>query len=65
MSFKIVIIEILKGNGTEEQTNVVAVNAGLAIQRFKPDAGLKDCIEEAKESMEKQAGYDCLRKVAS
>lgn len=60
-----IFVEILKGNGTEEQTNVVAVNAGLAIQRFKPDADLKDCIKEALESIEKQAGYDCLRKVAT
>jgi len=60
-----IFVQILKGNGTEEQTNVVAVNAGLAIQRFKPTVSLLDCIEEAKESIEKQAGYDCLRKVAS
>lgn len=60
-----IFVDILKGNGTEEQTNVIAVNAGLAIQRFKPETSLMDCIEEAKESIEKQAGYDCLRKVAS
>ncbi len=60
-----IFVDILKGNGTAEQAAVVAVNAGLAIQRFKPETDLKDCIEEAKESIEKQAGYDCLRQVAS
>lgn len=46
-----IFTSILKGQGTQAQNDVVAVNAGLAINTFKPDTSLLDCIAEAKESI--------------
>ncbi|MBT8220603.1 MAG: anthranilate phosphoribosyltransferase [Bacteroidia bacterium] len=59
-----IFVNILKGNGTEAQNAVVAANAGLAIQRFKPEISLIDCIAEAKESIMSLKAYDCLKAVA-
>jgi len=43
--------DILNGNGTSAQNDVVSVNAGLAIHCFKPTTSLIDCIAEANESL--------------
>ncbi|MEM9991332.1 MAG: anthranilate phosphoribosyltransferase [Bacteroidota bacterium] len=43
---------ILKGNGTAAQNDVVATNAGLAIHCIHPEKSLLDCIAEAQESLE-------------
>ncbi len=47
-----ILVNILSGKGSAAQSSVVMANAGLAIQRFKPDADLRDCMAEAKESIE-------------
>ena len=52
-----IFLTILKGEGTEAQQNVVCTNAGIAIQRFKPEANLESCIAEAKEALVSQKAY--------
>jgi len=42
---------VISGAGTDAQTNVVCANAGCAIQRFKPEVALIDCIAEAREAL--------------
>lgn len=54
--------DILEGNGTDAQKNVVYANAGLAIQRFHPEKSYQDCIQEAKDSLDSGKALDCLRK---
>lgn len=54
--------DILEGNGTDAQKNVVYANAGLAIQRFHPEKSYQDCIQEAKESLDSGKALDCLKK---
>lgn len=46
-----IFVDILEGNGTAAQVDVVTTNAGLAIQCFHPEKTLEDCIAEAKESL--------------
>jgi len=38
---------VLRGNATKEQMQVVAVNAGLGIHCFKPEESIESCISEA------------------
>ncbi|MBL4704572.1 MAG: anthranilate phosphoribosyltransferase [Flavobacteriales bacterium] len=54
---------ILAGNGTEAQTNVIAANAGLAIQCFESELSLADCIEKAREAIASQKAMETLKKV--
>lgn len=46
-----VFMQVLEGQGSQAQNEVVCTNAGLAIQRFKPHTPLIDCIQEAKEAL--------------
>ncbi|MEM6397313.1 MAG: anthranilate phosphoribosyltransferase [Bacteroidota bacterium] len=43
---------VLENRATQAQLDVVCANAALAIQLFKPTQGLKDCVAEARESVE-------------
>lgn len=52
-----IFMNILQGKGSEAQNQVVATNAGIAIQRFKPTHALQDCIAEAKEALISQKAY--------
>ena len=47
-----IFTEILNGHGTLAQNEVVIANAGFAIQRFKPEASIMDCIGEARTALE-------------
>lgn len=42
---------ILKGEGTDDQNNVVCANAALAIQLFRPEESLESCFHSAQESL--------------
>ena len=42
---------VLKGNGTPEQTNVVIANAALGLNIVFPDKELKECVNMATESL--------------
>ncbi len=54
-------VKILEGKGSDDQTKVVCVNAGYAIQRFKPDVDIKDCISEAVDSIESGKAFGTLK----
>lgn len=56
-----IFVDILKGEGTEAQNAVVSVNAGYAIQRFKPHASIVECISEARESIYNGGAYGKLK----
>lgn len=57
-----IFVDILENKGTEAQTNVVCANAGFAIQRFKPEAGIEACILEARESIANGSARESLKK---
>ncbi len=57
-----VFINVLSGNGTEAQSNVVCANAGMAIavaEGISHDAG----FERARESLFSGRGFDCFKKL--
>ena len=46
-----IFIDVLKGNGTTEQTNVVLANAAVGLQVVFADKTLIECVEMARESL--------------
>ena len=46
-----ILLSVLKNEATEAQHDVVAANAGLAIQCIYPNKSIIDCIGEAQESL--------------
>ena len=46
-----IFMDVLSGNGTSAQVDVVSTNAGVAINCLKPEAHIKDCIAEANEAL--------------
>ncbi len=54
-----IFIKVLKGEGTKAQTNVVAVNAGLAIELATQKART-ECIAEAKEIIQSGKAFQKL-----
>ncbi|MEE9374626.1 MAG: anthranilate phosphoribosyltransferase [Saprospiraceae bacterium] len=56
-----IFLKILKGDGSKSQKAVIHVNAGYAIQRFKPKSDILDCIDEAKESLESGRALKVLK----
>jgi len=46
-----IFTDILSGNGTPAQIDVVSTNAGVAINCLKPETDIKDCIAEANEAL--------------
>jgi len=57
--------KVLGGEGSKAQSDVVSANAGCAIQRFKPDVSLIDCIAEAREALESGGAKRALDKVVA
>ncbi|MFV0364971.1 MAG: anthranilate phosphoribosyltransferase [Mangrovibacterium sp.] len=58
-----IFLSILKNECTEAQRSVVLANAGLAIQCFKPEQSLLDCVAEARESLESNRAYITFEKL--
>lgn len=56
-----IFMQVLQGQGTVAQQNVVACNAGIAIQRFEPKSELIDCIAKAKEALQKGAALQAFQ----
>ena len=56
-----IFLEIIKGDGTPAQNNVVAVNAALAIQCFEIERSIFDCLEIAKESLASGKAYSSFK----
>jgi len=46
-----IFTDILNGNGSDAQVEVVSANAGLAIHTMKPEVSLEACMAEARESL--------------
>ena len=56
-----IFTQILEGKGTPAQVDVVSANAGLAINTFKPETDIKDCVLEAKESINSGAALAAFK----
>ena len=56
-----IFLEIIKGDGTLAQNNVVAANAALAIQCFEKERSIFDCLEKAKESLASGKAYNSFK----
>jgi anthranilate phosphoribosyltransferase len=54
---------ILRGEGTKAQNDAVAVNAGIAINCFKPNTSLENCIAEAEESLKSGSALRVLHQI--
>ncbi|MEM1121671.1 MAG: anthranilate phosphoribosyltransferase [Bacteroidota bacterium] len=46
-----ILTNVLSGRGTPAQETAVCANAGFAIQQFKPNTDIKDCVAEARASI--------------
>ena len=57
-----IFIEILKGNGSEAQNNVVCANAGMAIATFQK-CSIQDGFAQAKKSLENGNALQKLKKL--
>jgi anthranilate phosphoribosyltransferase len=55
--------DILNGQATDAQTNVVLVNAALAIQTIKGDVPFADCYYEAEESLASKSALSSFTKL--
>lgn len=58
-----IFVEVLKGEGTEAQQNVVLANSAFAIQCFEPTKSYDECKAIAKKSVQSKQAYDTLTKV--
>jgi len=58
-----IFMNILEGNGSAAQNDVVIVNAALAIGTFKPEATIESCITEAHESLKSGAALAAFKKL--
>ena len=56
-----IFLEIIKGDGTLAQNNVVAANAALAIHCFEKEKSIFDCLELAKESLTSGKAYNSFK----
>lgn len=52
-----IFVKVLKGEGTEAQTAVVSANAGMALQCARPELGVQDAVNIAKETLESGKAY--------
>jgi anthranilate phosphoribosyltransferase len=54
---------VLEGNGTDAQQNVVIANAALGIHCIHPDKALIDCVAEASESLKSGKALAAFKKL--
>lgn len=54
---------ILEGNGTQAQIDVVTANAGIAIKTIKPQQSIEDCIAEATEALTSKKALIVLQNI--
>ena len=57
--------EILNGNGTSAQNNVVLTNAAFALKVINPNRSFEDTFEEAKNSLLGGKAKECLKKLVN
>jgi len=58
-----IFVDVLSNNSTEMRKNVVLANAALAIQTFKKDAPITDCLELSKQSLESGKALSGFNKI--
>jgi len=58
-----ILTSVLKGEGTEAQTNAVLANSALAIQTIQPELNLLNAVSKAKESIASGKAYNALKKL--
>ncbi len=58
-----IFTNLLKGNGTFAQKNVVYANAGMAIHLMKPHLSIETCIQQAKESLDSKKAFTQFNKI--
>ena len=58
-----IFINILKGKGTAEQTNVVLANAAIGLRVVYPEKNLLDCVEMAAKSLKSGKALEKLNAV--
>ena len=56
-----IFMEILAGNGSKTQNEVVAANAGMAIKCMHPEKTIEESIGMAKESIMSGSALNCLK----
>lgn len=60
-----IFMEVLSGNGTAAQVDVVSTNAGVAIHCLKPTASISDCIDEANEALMNGKALEQFKKITN
>ncbi len=60
-----IFMNVLKGNGTAEQTNVVLANAAVALNVVYPEKTLPECVEMARESLQSGKALEKLKAVTN
>lgn len=55
--------DVISGNGTKAQNDVVIANAATGIKCYKPAQSLADCAAEAKEALEAGKANDVLKRL--
>ena len=58
-------LNILNGQGTAAQNNVVCVNAAMAIHCVHPQRSLSDCIAEAQESLHSKKALHVFKQLVN
>ena len=58
-----IFMDILQGNGTDEQNSVVISNAAMALKTTEKFGNYEDCLALAKESLESGKALNCLRQI--
>jgi anthranilate phosphoribosyltransferase len=58
-----IFLQVLKGEGTAAQTDVVAANAGMAIHCARPETSIPDAVQLAKETLQSGRAYALFNKL--
>jgi anthranilate phosphoribosyltransferase len=60
-----IFVSVLKNEATEQQKNVVLVNAATAINVLEPSKSLSTCVDMARESLASGKAFESLKKVTN
>lgn len=60
---KAIMLSVLQDQATPAQKDVVVANAGLAIHTINPEKSLRDCLLEARESIDSKRAFNALKKL--
>ncbi len=55
--------DILNGDGSEAQNNVIIANAAMALKCYFSDKSIEECISEAKESLSGKKALNVLKRI--